>query len=259
MCARNHSAGQRQCACPASATFTRSCGRGSRAVTGQPMRCSRGQSRTCAGAVRYFALMAGAGPDGALVYRLFAQHKSQLGRLAYYLRAARLFATRRFPAFEVEFTPAASASPVTRKAVSVMATRIGNLGGAFSRPHGCARVDSRSRRCAFIILRPPALAFVAAMVFVRLAGLRRLSPFHQCVRVSAFSCRPLERARAPYSGRRRVARPAAHAGVTPPECSAHSRAAPLASQFSLRLIRGPFSRPVALNAGQPHRCIVVCG
>ena len=55
----------------------------------------------------------GAGPDGALVYSLLAQHKSQLGRLAYYLRAARLFATRRFRSFEVEFTPAGSGPPVT--------------------------------------------------------------------------------------------------------------------------------------------------
>ncbi len=51
----------------------------------------------CAGVVRYFAFMAGAGPDGALVHSLQARQKSHLGRLAYYTRAARLFFTRRFP------------------------------------------------------------------------------------------------------------------------------------------------------------------
>jgi diacylglycerol kinase family enzyme len=38
--------------------------------------------------VRYFTVMAGAGPDGALVYDLLASRKSSLGRLAYYLHAA---------------------------------------------------------------------------------------------------------------------------------------------------------------------------
>ena len=41
---------------------------------------------------RYFAVMAGAGPDGALVYELDAAEKARLGRLAYALRAARIFA-----------------------------------------------------------------------------------------------------------------------------------------------------------------------
>jgi diacylglycerol kinase (ATP) len=43
---------------------------------------------------RYFTVMAGAGPDGTLVYNL--TQKSSLGRMAYYLHSARLFATRRF-------------------------------------------------------------------------------------------------------------------------------------------------------------------
>src|SRR5208282_3007550 len=34
--------------------------------------------------VRYFAVMAGAGPDGALVYELHSAEKSRWGRLAYY-------------------------------------------------------------------------------------------------------------------------------------------------------------------------------
>ena len=52
--------------------------------------------------VRYFAVMAGAGPDGALVYDMLATQKSSLGRFAYYVQAARLFITQRFRPFEVE-------------------------------------------------------------------------------------------------------------------------------------------------------------
>jgi len=48
---------------------------------------------------RYFMVMAGAGPDGALVYDTLSSRKSRMGRLAYYIHAARLFLTRRFPAF----------------------------------------------------------------------------------------------------------------------------------------------------------------
>ncbi len=62
----------------------------------------------CGGQARYFTVMAGAGPDGALVYSLATAQKSNFGRLAYYLRAARLYATRRFDPFAVEFADAAS-------------------------------------------------------------------------------------------------------------------------------------------------------
>src|SRR5208283_3915878 len=80
--------------------------------------------------VRYFAVMAGAGPDGALVYELHSAEKSRWGRLAYYLHAARIFATRGFPAFEVE-TTGVDGVVRSQRAVSAMAARVGSLGGLF--------------------------------------------------------------------------------------------------------------------------------
>ncbi len=63
---------------------------------------------TCAGAdgprSRYFAVMAGAGPDGMLVYRMLAKSKHRLGRSMYYIRAARLFLGSRFPNFSFHGT-----------------------------------------------------------------------------------------------------------------------------------------------------------
>src|SRR6185312_10104774 len=53
---------------------------------------------------RYFAVMAGAGPDGMLVYRMLANGKQHLGRSFYYLRAARLFLSSRFSSFRVRAT-----------------------------------------------------------------------------------------------------------------------------------------------------------
>jgi len=134
--------------------------------------------------------MAGAGPDGALVYGFLAQPKEQLGRLAYYLHAAHLFATRRFPAFEVQFTPTASGGPITCKAVSAIATRIGNLGGIF---HGLtdARASLQDSALCLHLLDAPALVSLPLWFLSGWLGLRRLNPFHHCVRVSAFSCRAL--------------------------------------------------------------------
>ena len=48
-------------------------------------------------------VMAGAGPDGALVYKMLADGKQKIGRFAYYHRAARLFAKHHFAAFDIEF------------------------------------------------------------------------------------------------------------------------------------------------------------
>src|ERR1700761_8783664 len=79
---------------------------------------------------RYFAVMAGAGPDGMLVYRMLAAGKQRLGRSIYYLRAVRLFLSERFAAFLVS-AKLANGDALEREAVSAMAIRVGDLGGLF--------------------------------------------------------------------------------------------------------------------------------
>jgi diacylglycerol kinase (ATP) len=158
-------------------------------VRGKPCTISVGKAAS-AGAVRYFAAMAGAGPDGALARDLPIENKSQFGRLAYYRHAARLFATRRFNAFEVQFTPARSGSPVTRNVVSVMATRIGDLGGMFrglTDPHASIQ---DSTLCLHL-LSSPALVSLPLWFLSSWLGLRDLNPFYRCVHAASFSCRPL--------------------------------------------------------------------
>jgi diacylglycerol kinase (ATP) len=144
----------------------------------------------CDGQIRYFALMAGAGPDGALVYSLLANDKASLGRVAYYLRAARLFATRRFAAFEVEYIEAKSGATLTTQAISVMTVRVGSLGGLFNKLVGFSP-DIFDRDLQLIMLSPPALLslplwFISG--WLRLHGFNR---FLRSVRVTRFSCRPL--------------------------------------------------------------------
>lgn len=141
----------------------------------------------CAGTVRYFAFMVGAGPDGALVHSLQSEHKAHLGRLAYYARAARLFLTRRFSAFDVEFTLARSGSRIHREAVSVMATRIGNLGGLF-RGLTEPRTSIAHASLQLHVVKPPALVALPLWFLTGWLGLRRMNPFLECVEVTSFTC-----------------------------------------------------------------------
>jgi diacylglycerol kinase (ATP) len=84
----------------------------------------------------YFLIMAGAGPDGALVRSSLHSKKQRLGRAAYYLRAAELFLTRR--GFSPLFAPYLTECTLTngdvivRHTTGLMAVRVGDLGGLFS-------------------------------------------------------------------------------------------------------------------------------
>jgi diacylglycerol kinase family enzyme len=139
---------------------------------------------------RYFAVMAGAGPDGALVYNLLATEKASLGRVAYYLRAARLFATRRFGAFEVEYVEAESGATFTTQAVSVMAVRVGSLGGLFNKLVGRS-VSIFDEKLQLIMLGPPALFSLPLSFITGWLRLHSFNRFLRSVRVTRFSCRPL--------------------------------------------------------------------
>jgi diacylglycerol kinase (ATP) len=146
--------------------------------------------------VRYFSVMAGAGPDGVLAHDLPIEYKSRLGRLAYYRHAARLFLTRRFDAFEAQFTRAGTNWPVTRKTVSVMATRIDNLGGLF-RGLTDPRASIQDSTLRLHVLKPPALLSLPLWFLSGWLGLRRFNPLLQCAQVASFTCLPLK-SPAPY-------------------------------------------------------------
>ncbi len=106
-----------------------------RLMTYTPRRIPVGQIETPHG-TRYFAVMAGCGPDGLLVHTLSqpgaAQLKARFGRAAYYGHAARLFLTRRWSAFQVRFHVAGAADWREMHAVAVMTSRVPDLGGIFS-------------------------------------------------------------------------------------------------------------------------------
>lgn len=148
----------------------------------------------CDGQVRYFTVMAGAGPDGALVYLMSTAHKSQLGRSAYYLRAAQLFATRRFHPFGVEYIEAGSNVAVEATAVALMAVRVSDLGGLFGGlTSRTASIESSELELYFV--RRPAWLSLPLWFVSSWLGWQRRNPLLKHVKTAAFECRPLNKAR----------------------------------------------------------------
>lgn len=143
---------------------------------------------------RYFLTMAGCGPDGALAHVLAdaARTKALFGRSAYYAHAARLFFTRRWPAFRVEFRAVDSSHWQATTAVALMVARVPDLGGLFAglTPRAALTDDHLHLH----LLRPPAqLALPAWFAHARIGvpnpWLNELNVAE--VRCSALSPRPV--------------------------------------------------------------------
>lgn len=133
---------------------------------------------------RYFLVMAGAGPDGALVYNLLSTRKHSLGRLIYYLRAARLFSTHHFSSFAVTHTLAGV--PSTQPAVSAMAVRVGDLGGLFSPLIRGASLEHP--HLTLSLTSPPAHLSLPAWFALSWARLHRFNPYARTLRADTFHC-----------------------------------------------------------------------
>jgi diacylglycerol kinase (ATP) len=139
---------------------------------------------------RWFTVMAGAGPDGTLVKEMKLAGKARVGRSAYYTEAARLFLTRRFPPFRVEYRLLGSNIWESRLAVGMMASRIQNLGGLFS------GLTSRSRLhhphlLVQLLASPAHLAFPAWMALGKV-GLGKANPWLTTLEVEELRCLPLQ-------------------------------------------------------------------
>lgn len=144
----------------------------------------------CDGQVRYFTVMAGAGPDGALVYRMYTNQKRSLGRLSYYLRAAQLFATRSFSRFEVEYLQASSEPAAKEPAVAAMAVRVRDLGGLF----GGLTSRTASIQASHLdlnLIRPPAWLSFPLWFVTSWLGLRQSNPFLNQISCISFEGKPL--------------------------------------------------------------------
>ena len=126
----------------------------------------------------YSLCMAGAGPDGLLMYRMLAVSRSRLGRWRYYEHALRIFLTHRFEPFHVEVQNSEGTATVHR-VVSAMALRIGDMQGIFA---GIARGAALHGEALHVILvSPPARLTLPLWFFL---SWLRLSRFHPGITVS---------------------------------------------------------------------------
>lgn len=138
---------------------------------------------------RYFAVMAGAGPDGMLVYRMLATGKQRMGRSVYYLRAARLFLSSRFSNFRVCAT-LHDGCPFEGDAVSAMAIRVGDLGGLFSPlAQGASPNDNILQ---LTLTSPPSHLALPVWFATSWTRTHRWNPYTQHIRVAEFSCSAAE-------------------------------------------------------------------
>ena len=139
---------------------------------------------------RWFTVMAGAGPDGSLVREMSVTAKASVGRSAYYAEAARLFLTRRFSEFNVEYRTPRSSLWEQRLAVGVMASRVPNLGGLFRGLTSQSRLD-HPHLLVHLLSGPAHLALPAWMGFSK-AGLAKSNPWLTIVEVEELRCTPLQ-------------------------------------------------------------------
>jgi YegS/Rv2252/BmrU family lipid kinase len=149
-----------------------------------PRKISVGEIQSATQPPRFFTVMAGAGPDGMLVYSLLTGQKSALGRLAYYAHAARLFATHRFHPFTVRYRLAGSASWHEVQAVSAICVRVPDLGGAFGRlTPGASLLEDTLR---LVLVKPPAGLGLPLWFATCAIGLHALNPWLASLTVDEF-------------------------------------------------------------------------
>ncbi len=142
----------------------------------------------CSERVRYFTVMAGCGPDGALVYKMLSG-KHHIGRLAYYIRAAALFARHRFEPFDLAWTEADFGTQRQVRAVGTMAVRIDDLGGLFSRLSPAAAVHHPHLH--LVAVREPGWLSLPAWFGTSWVGVSRWNPLLETVHATEFTCTPL--------------------------------------------------------------------
>ena len=167
-----------------------------RLLTYKPKQIPLGYAETSAGE-RWFTVMAGAGPDGSLVQEMKLVAKAHVGRRAYYTEAARLFMTRRFPAFQVEYRLVGSSTWESQPVVAMMASRIPDLGGLFTGLTASSRLH-HPHLVVQLLAVPAHLSLPAWIAFGRL-GFSNANPWLTSLEVEELRCTPLDTSRQVYA------------------------------------------------------------
>ncbi|MBV9670439.1 MAG: diacylglycerol kinase family lipid kinase [Acidobacteriales bacterium] len=105
-------------------------------------------------ATRYFTVMAGVGPDAAMVYELSAKWKNSLGLLSYLVKSAQLFLSHHFATFEVEYDDLITGMRHTTQTISVMAVRITDFGNVLRKLAPGAALENADLRIVILTKHP---------------------------------------------------------------------------------------------------------
>ena len=133
-----------------------------------------------------FLVMAGAGPDGALMYRMMTVDRGRWGRWVYAAHALRLLLRGRFAAFDVRYREGEDDPWKHMRAVSAMGMRVGSLGGVFP---GVARGASlHAGTMRLVLVKRPALLGLPLWFLMNWLGLERWNPLLVRADVVAFEC-----------------------------------------------------------------------
>lgn len=127
---------------------------------------------------RYFLSMAGAGPDGHLMYRMLTVDRSLFGRWLYYFYALRLLLRGPWHPMQVRSSNGDDFLQ-SDDVVAAMALRVGSLGGLFSGIARGASLEGNSMRV--LLVRSPALINLPLWF---LASWTRLGRFHPGLRIA---------------------------------------------------------------------------
>ena len=134
---------------------------------------------------RYFTVLAGAGPDGTLIYGMLVGGKQRFGRIAYYLHALRLFATTPHRAFDVT-TIDATRTHKSYRATAAMASRVADLGGLFTPLAGGA--DLIDPQLRLTLIEPPGFLSLPTWFALGWLRLHRRNPYLHTLAVESFTC-----------------------------------------------------------------------
>lgn len=134
---------------------------------------------------RYFLTMAGAGPDGALMYRMLTVNRGFTGRWSYLWHALRLLIRGRFHSFTIRWKTA-DGMEGTARAVSAMALRIGNLGGIFPGLARGATLNDQTMR--LVLVMAPALVGMPLWFLSSWLRVEPWNPLLTTLEVSSFTC-----------------------------------------------------------------------
>ncbi len=134
---------------------------------------------------RYFLTMAGACPDGALMYRMITVNRSLAGRWSYLWHSLHLLLRGRFHTFTVRWRSGEGAEGTTQ-ATSAMALRIGNLGGIFPGVARGATLNDKTMR--LVLVKSPALLAMPLWFLSSWLRLERWNPLLTTLEVASFTC-----------------------------------------------------------------------